>query len=678
MTEVTEVLVEETEYLRERAAVPRWRSIREFAEAEIVIPEGKNKGRRFRCAVNPFTHLFFDILDEGVFPFTFFTGVVQSGKTFLATIVMMYYLFERKENYIYGLPSMDMAGDKWELEIRPVIAASQYGRFLPVKGPGSRGGKAGLIHFTNGTSLKFMTAGGGDGQRAGFTAGRLGLTELDKFDDSGGNSDETDRVSQMVARLGSYRTREKRVVGECTLTTEQGRTFREIKAGSDTSIFCPCPHCQHAICPQRKDLVGWQEADSDLQALKEGHWLCPACGQRISEAERYFSNTRAVLVHRGQRAVSDGDGGLLVEGPVPETLTLGLTYNPYNNFLIGAGDVAMKEWKAQRSAKPDDAEKEMCQLNWAVPWKPAEVEVPVLSVDDLLQRKSKWPENIVPDDAIAMSMGMDVHKRLIYYVVIAWGDEAKGYVISYGQVETGCDGDDQPHVSAGIKRALGDIHDMVSAGWRSGEDVWIPQAIFIDARYQKETVYDFCAEKGNRYRPAMGFGEHQQGRGIYSAPKSKTKAISPAFEHYYSLLDRWGLHQANINTNFWKEELFERLSIGQDSPGALTLYASPHRRKHFRFAKHMMAETLVEEHVPGRGLVKRFRVDSTQNHFLDCAYMALVAGWLAGGGKMTQKEREERRREAIEAKERQKGLGGPFAGKKLTTPDGRPWSILAR
>ena len=41
------------------------RTMRAFAEAEIVIPDGPYAGRRFRCSRQPYTGLWFDLVDSG-------------------------------------------------------------------------------------------------------------------------------------------------------------------------------------------------------------------------------------------------------------------------------------------------------------------------------------------------------------------------------------------------------------------------------------------------------------------------------------------------------------------------------------------------------------------------------------------------------------------------------------
>jgi hypothetical protein len=89
------------------------------------------------------------------------------------------------ETVICGLPDMDMASDKWNMDILPVLEQSRYRDLMPQRGGGSRGGKVESVKFTNGATLKFMSGGGSDKSRAGFTSRVVVVTETDGMDQPG-------------------------------------------------------------------------------------------------------------------------------------------------------------------------------------------------------------------------------------------------------------------------------------------------------------------------------------------------------------------------------------------------------------------------------------------------------------------------------------------------------------
>ena len=63
------------------------RTMRAFAEEEIVIPDGPYEGRRFRCSRQPYTALWFDHVDSGTWSRCVATGPTQSGKTLACFVI---------------------------------------------------------------------------------------------------------------------------------------------------------------------------------------------------------------------------------------------------------------------------------------------------------------------------------------------------------------------------------------------------------------------------------------------------------------------------------------------------------------------------------------------------------------------------------------------------------------
>jgi hypothetical protein len=259
----------------DRARPSLRRSLRRFAEEEIVIPDGPFEGRKFSCARQPYTGLWFDAVDSGLWPRSVATGPTQSGKTLASFVIpLLYHLFEIGETTICGLPDMDMAADKWREDILPAIERSRYRDLLPTRGGGSRGGRVESIQFLNGATLKFMSGGGGDKSRAGFTARVVVITETDGMDEAGLRSRESDKITQLEARTRAYGSR-KRIYMECTVSTEQGRTRIEYQHGTRSRIVLPCPHCGQWVAPEREHLVGWQSAANQVEARRIGAFVWP-------------------------------------------------------------------------------------------------------------------------------------------------------------------------------------------------------------------------------------------------------------------------------------------------------------------------------------------------------------------------------------------------------------------
>ena len=149
-------------------AIPaKTRGLREWAEAEVYLPEGPYQGLPFRASRQPFMALAYDEIDRRAYRRFAFVGCVQSGKSLgFWVIPQAHALFELSETSVAGVPDMhNTAADKWRKEILPVIQLTHYRDLLPTKGRGSKGGTPESIDFANGRTLKFMSGTGSDAKR---------------------------------------------------------------------------------------------------------------------------------------------------------------------------------------------------------------------------------------------------------------------------------------------------------------------------------------------------------------------------------------------------------------------------------------------------------------------------------------------------------------------------------
>jgi phage terminase large subunit GpA-like protein len=221
---------------------------------------------------------------------------------------------------------MELAQGKWEVDIKPMIESSiNYAHLLPEKGRGSRGGKFEVIYFRNGTWLRFMAGGGGDEQRSSFTAEVVIIDEIDKMDEAGGVSRETDKVSQIRARAAAFdKVGTSMFFGACTMSTVQGRINQEITVkGTDTKVYVPCPYCHEYIVCQRENFRGWQGAKDVIEACERAVYVCQECKAEWTETDRIKALQKPVFAARGQTVDRKG----VVHGKLPRTFGFGFSWN---------------------------------------------------------------------------------------------------------------------------------------------------------------------------------------------------------------------------------------------------------------------------------------------------------------------------------------------------------------
>ncbi len=125
------------------------------------------------------------------------------------------------------------------------------------------------------------------------------------------------------------------------------------------------------------------------------------------------------------------------------------------------------------------------------------------------------------------------------------------------------------------------------------------------------------------------------------------------------------IHLVEVDADYWKTWVHQRLETPLDSPGAMTFFqAQP--QEHTSLVKHLTAETKVEEYVAGAGMITRWERMRRDNHFFDAMYNACAAGWACGARLLTPKPppNSGRAYNVIDPGERR--------------DDGRPWVDLSR
>jgi phage terminase large subunit GpA-like protein len=630
--ETFDVLVSMVDQVRVKARRP----ILQFAEEEIVIPSGPFEGRKFSGRRNPVIALWLTALQTSIengWRRHCATGPQQSGKTLGCFVIpIMYHLFELRQTTVVGVPTLDIASDKWLEDLLPAINASRYHDLLPRFGPGSRGGVVdSRVQFGNGVTLRFMTGGGDDKSRANFTAQVLAVTETDGMDEAGSASRESDPISQLEGRTRAFGDRAK-IYLECTISTEEGRTWQEIKNGTDSRVAIQCPHCRHYVTPEREHLVGWKEGTDVLDAGEKTRVCCPDCGVLWDEKDRIAANQEPVLVHKGQSVDIHGR----VTGAAPRTDTLGFRWNCLNNLLQPMTIVGQEEWRASRDSDEDNAEKRMRQFFWAMPHQGKSKDLSNLNAEMVARRSTPDIKGFVPAGATQITIGVDVGKWGCHWVAIAWKPGATPHIAQYGEFSVASR---EMGIEAAILEALEEFRDTVcAAGWMTADGRrLLPVAGLADARYKPAAVYRFAEESRGLFLPSMGFGIGQD-EGVYRPKKEVDKSCSWVGENYHlTIIKDCRVPRADVNVDEWKAWVHARWETGIGQPGAMTLYQAP-PREHLNFAKMQVAERQVEEYQAGKGMVRRWHVITRRNHFFDATVYACVAGHLAGQRLMKESD----------------------------------------
>lgn len=612
----------------------RLRTMREFAEAEIVIPDGEYKGRKFRIERQPFAGPLFDAIDSQQWYEAFISGPSQSGKTLMAFVLpAAYHLAELGETYIVGVPDMRMANNKWKVDIEPVFRASPFlERLLPRSGPGSRGGAVeDSVTLNNGAVLKFMTAGGDDAAKAGFTSRCVGVTEAARFSKVGETSVEADPLRQLQARQRSFDRSRRRLYVEGTVTNEEELPLTARPQSTRSRLMVPCPHCATWIAPGREDLHGWQDTKSEIEAADKASFFCPECGEAITDEERDACNREVKLVHHGQTIDKQGR----ITGDLPQTTRLWFQWHAFHNLFVRTGDFGAEEWRAaqldEESSERQNAEKMLCQFVHSLPYKPPALEDVVLSASAVRERTTEFPRGLVPPDTTHLAMGVDVGKWTAWWFLLACRQCQELHVVDYGALDV-VTHDDRQDVKVALLNALRGLRDTIEVGWTmpGSSTPRVPDAVGIDSGYLPKVVFTFVREaKHERYLPVLGRGTSQLEKYKYVHPKKLTNEVRKIGDQWHVRRNQAErCYQLTFNADYWKLDIQERASTPVGQAGALSLFHAP-AKEHTKLAKHFANEQLKREFVPGKGM-KEYWHKTGANHLLDCGAIASAMANYAG------------------------------------------------
>lgn len=610
------------------------RTFREFAEQEIVLPDGPRRGFPYQVSFMPFASEILEEFDRGRYSSFFGSGPAQGGKTLHFTIIpTLYHLFEIEETVIFGAPVVDMAKAAYADRILPAIEQSpRYRHLLPDSGGGSRGGVANAIRFGNGATLRFLGAGGGDQQVSSYTARVVVATELDKMDEPGKVSREADPVTKLMARTQAFAAGGRsRFYGECTMSTKDGRIYREVcEFGTDSRVFLPCQHCRAWVFPERSGLVGWQDGENEAAAGRLARFQCPACRNLWTEDDRLRSIASPRTVSKGQTVTPDGT----VEGPQPDTRTWGFRWNAMASPLLSLSNLGEREWRAMRTGSDVD-EKALRQFLWAEPWEESAEDLirpDVAMVLSKISPDSQLVRGVVPPGTIKLTIGMDVGLTWIWWVLVAWMSELRGHVVDFFGIRVPQETDEDRTVIRVLETLRKFRDETVAHGWKYGEVMRQPDLVLVDSGYKTQMVYEFIRESGQpRWLACKGFGtssRHGTWKSLQASAPTETRGVGDEWKH---VLQPSGIDLVELHADYWKGAVHDGVWAAHNSPGSLSIFHQDKPDGRLRqFAEHIVAEQRTYVERLGREKKLAWVVKSSRNHYLDCFTYARCGASMLG------------------------------------------------
>lgn len=269
-------------------------------------------------------------------------------------------------------------------------------------------------------------------------------------------------------------------------------------------------------------------------------------------------------------------------------------------------------------------------------------------------RTNELEKGSIGEGCIGMTTAIDVGKYAGHWIRVAFYDEARFAIESYGVAEVR--GTSTMSTAGATERAVVAMlhewreqianvppinHEGEPAQHQNGQP-FLPTMGFVDSGdgVLMEAIYSFvrsvAGTPGVPIGASKGYGDGQRNRRLQAPSKlpngKSAKRISGTYWHA-DYQHEHGLYLYQLDANFWKRFVHARFATapftsedGSQTPYSIAIHRADVMRQHQTFAKHITAEEYQERFVQGRGMVRGWAQVSANNHWLDATYMSLALG----------------------------------------------------
>ena len=476
-------------------------------------------------------------------------------------------------------------------------------------GKTERGQRYGVYEkWISGVRLGFAWAG----SATELSTHPCGLVLIDERDRMGSDvSGEGDPVVLASARAKNFPNRK---IGVFSTPTIEGLspTWALFESGEINLLAFPCLGCLEWFIPTLS-LLQWPEGITPDEALESAYLVCPGCGsmhkdtvkQSLVGAARFIRYRHAKKSEDTKNAVF---GKYLVAEPGPPLRTVGYWMSGLSSPWVSFGETAKKIIEAHKSGQIETIQGVINTYGGELFREQGDAPEWL----EVLENKLEIAPREIPRGVQKITLGADVQKYGIYFVIRGWGHNTESWLLDEDYLSGQTDHDavwgalrnviDTPIADRPIDRAF------IDSGYRPGEAIVRPD----------HAVYTFC-------RTFPGLAYPTKGRDTLDKP------------YYFRAIDytvggavvRGGVKLCHINTDFFKRWIHARIKWPDGAPGGWHL----HNQTTEDYARQMVAEELVTRASSGRMV---WVIRSKDNHYIDCEVNATCAAWSLNVHKLQQ------------------------------------------
>lgn len=480
----------------------------------LKIPQTKETPGRWDLDKLPYFRFPLEKVDDPNVRAMFLRIAARGGKTTFAISVLIYRTKTKHLPALFVSSDEARADDTIETDIYPMLEACALTRhdLLPErKRKRERGVQLGADRIRRGFA-------GSPSSLAGFPAATIIGNEVSKWGQISAGRGKNESKSEahpiyLARQRGKLFPWDSLFVAEGTPARKGDCVISSLVEAPSTQRWyyhVPCPHCgtyqrlqwSEDYGPYKKAGVKWEKgADGHTDALlaeRTAYYECVG-GCRIENADRPAMMRGGVWVAEGQTIVADASriGG---ETPPPRITGEPLVDSSdiafdelstlYSLLISGWGQLA-GEWA--RALGDPERLRDFINSTLARQWdpKPQALDPHVVAKRICVE---KLPPLIIPSWAKFLTGGVDVQQdaTVFPFVFSAWGPGGRGHKVAHGIADG----------FAGIRAQL-----QRSFRFDGSEDKTRPLLTLIDSGYERDQVYNFCAEciaLGIDARPSKG------------------------------------------------------------------------------------------------------------------------------------------------------------------------------
>jgi hypothetical protein len=269
-----------------------------------------------------------------------------------------------------------------------------------------------------------------------------------------------------------------------------------------------------------------------------------------------------------------------------------------------------------------------------------------LTVDQVIAKVSGHKRGEVPAACTKLTMFVDVHDPLLYYMVCAWAEDFSGQVVEYGTLPgqnrsfftradvsktlggmfpgRGVDG----AIHAGLEKL---VSEYLAKEWSRAGGLMRLDRLLVDSGYKPGIVADVkrrCG--GSAMMLSKGMGIRATRRPFAAYTKRPGETIG---DHWYvpNVRRTAQFQHVLIDTNFWKSFIHDGLAAAPADRGCIGLYGTA-KTDHGLFAEHIARSEHWVEVTGPYGTVREWSVLPTKpdNHWFDCLVGCAAAASMCG------------------------------------------------